>query len=83
MPALVLDNGLAPAKPQAIIWNNADPGYRRIYAAIGGHELDDNWMGVERIRELNIWIDSGMQSNHKFLISRYYMGLTITTVKYR
>ena len=33
------DNGSAPTRRQAIIWTNADPVYRRIYAALGGDEL--------------------------------------------
>ena len=33
------DDGLAPTRRQAIIWTNADPFYRRIYAALGGDEL--------------------------------------------
>ena len=32
-------NGLAPNRRQAIIWTNADPVQRRIYAALGGDEL--------------------------------------------
>ena len=34
-----LDNGLAPNRRQAIIWTNADPIHRRIYAALEGGEL--------------------------------------------
>ena len=34
-----LDNGLAPDRRQAIIWTNADPIHRRIYAALWGDEL--------------------------------------------
>ena len=34
------DNGLARNRRQAIIWTNADPIYWRIYAALGGDELD-------------------------------------------
>ena len=37
-----LDNGLAPNRRQAIIWNNADPSYRRIYAALGGDKCFAN-----------------------------------------
>ena len=33
------DNGLAPSRRQVIIWTNADPVHRRIYAALGGDEL--------------------------------------------
>ena len=29
-------NGLAPNRHQAIIWINADPFHRRIFAALGG-----------------------------------------------
>ena len=32
-------NGLAPKRRQAIIWTNADPVHRRIYAALGGNEF--------------------------------------------
>ena len=38
-PALVLDNGLAPNRRQAIIWTNADSIHWRIYAALGWDEL--------------------------------------------
>ena len=34
-----LDNGLAPNRPQAIIWTNADPIHWRIYAALVGDNL--------------------------------------------
>ena len=30
-----LDNDLAPSRRQAIIWTNADPIHRHIYAALG------------------------------------------------
>ena len=33
------DNGSAPTRRQAIIWTNADPVHRRIYAALGGDGL--------------------------------------------
>ena len=39
IPAIGLDNGLAPKRWQAIIWTNADPVHRCIYAALGGGEL--------------------------------------------
>ena len=35
-----LDNGLAPNRRQAIIWTNADMIHWRIYAALGGDELN-------------------------------------------
>ena len=35
-PALVLDNGMAPNKRQAIIWTNADPIHWCLYAPLGG-----------------------------------------------
>ena len=38
-PSIGLDNGLAPNRRQAIIWNNANPIHWRIYAALGGDEL--------------------------------------------
>ena len=38
-PALVSGNGLSLNRRQAITWSNADPVYRRIYAALGGDEL--------------------------------------------
>ena len=37
--ALVLDDGLAPNRRQAIIWTNADPIHWIIYAALGGDEF--------------------------------------------
>ena len=37
--SIVLDNGLAPNRRQAIIWTNADPINWRIYATQGGDEL--------------------------------------------
>ena len=44
-PALLLfigsGNGLAPSRRQAIIWTNADPIHWRIYAALGGDELNE------------------------------------------
>ena len=33
------DNGLAPTRPQAIIWNNSSPGYRQKYVSLGLNEL--------------------------------------------
>ena len=36
-------NGLAPTRPQAITWPNADPVHLRIYAALGGDELSISW----------------------------------------
>ena len=33
------DNGMAPSRWQAIVWTNADPVHRRIYAALGENEL--------------------------------------------
>ena len=33
-------NGLLPFWCLAIIWTNADPVHRRIYAALGGYELN-------------------------------------------
>ena len=35
-----LDNGLAQNRRQAIIWTNTDLGHWRIYAALGGNELN-------------------------------------------
>ena len=35
-----LDNGLAPNRRQAIFWTNADLIHGRIYAALGGDELN-------------------------------------------
>ena len=35
MTHIGLDKGFAPDRPQAIIWNNADPIYWRIYATLG------------------------------------------------
>ena len=35
-------NGLAPRRRQAITWTNADPVNRRIYAALGGDELNSH-----------------------------------------
>ena len=35
-----LDNGLVPFRRQAIIWTNAEPIHWRIYAALGGDELN-------------------------------------------
>ena len=37
--SIVLDNGLAPNRRQAIIWTNADPIDWRMYAALGRDEL--------------------------------------------
>ena len=42
------DNGLAPNRRQAIIWTNADPIHRRIYAALEGDELT-HWDRVTHI----------------------------------
>ena len=39
-----LDNGLAPNRRQAIIWNNADPIHRRIYATLGGRWIKDTML---------------------------------------
>ena len=38
-PSIGYDNGLAPNRRQAIIWNNADPIHWRIYAALRRDEL--------------------------------------------
>ena len=40
-PALFLDNSLSPNRRQAIIWTNADPIYWRIYAELGGDEVNE------------------------------------------
>ena len=37
---MVLDNGLAPKLPQAIIWTNAGPIRLHIYVALGEDELN-------------------------------------------
>ena len=39
-PSICLDNGLTPNRRQANIWTNADPIHWRIYAAVGGDELN-------------------------------------------
>ena len=45
IPALVLDNGSAPNRRQAIIWTDADPIHWRIYVSLGGDELTlTSWM---------------------------------------
>ena len=41
-PALGLDNGLASNRRQAIIWTNANPIHWRMYAALGGDELQSH-----------------------------------------
>ena len=38
-PGIGLDNGLAPNRRQPIIWTNAHPNHRRVYAALGGDGL--------------------------------------------
>ena len=38
--SIVLDNGLAPNKRQAISWINAEPIHWRIYATLRGDELN-------------------------------------------
>ena len=38
------DDGLAPHRRQTIIWTNADPVQRRIYAALGVDELTTWWI---------------------------------------
>ena len=38
-PAFGSDKGLAPTRPQVIIWTNDDLVHRRLYAALGGDEL--------------------------------------------
>ena len=48
-PRSGLDNGLAPNRRQTIIWTNADPIYRRIYAALGGEELTKQWCWTQNI----------------------------------
>ena len=45
-PSIGLDNGLAPNRRQAIIWNNADLIDWRIYATLGGDKLLNN-VGME------------------------------------
>ena len=47
----VFDNGLAPNRGRVIIWTNADPVYRRIYAALGGDELT-HW-GLHKMTEIS------------------------------
>ena len=37
--SIVSDNGFARSRWQAIIWTNAYPVHRRIYAVLGGNEL--------------------------------------------
>ena len=55
-PSIGLDNGLAPNRPQAIIWTNADPIHWRIYAALGGDEF---WPEAENFlnRSWNLFYD--------------------------
>ena len=38
-----LDNGLAPNRRQAVIWNNADPIHWCIFVALGEDELRFSW----------------------------------------
>ena len=38
--SIASDNGLTPIRRQAIIWTNADPALWRMYAALGGDELN-------------------------------------------
>ena len=38
-PSIGLDNGLAPNRCQAIIWNNVDQIYWRIYVSLSRNEL--------------------------------------------
>ena len=46
--SIVLGNGLAPNKQQAITWNNDDPVLRRIFATLGGNDLT-NGTGINDI----------------------------------
>ena len=39
MASLGSDNGLAPDRRQAIIWNNGGLIYRRLYASLGVNEF--------------------------------------------
>ena len=47
-----LDNGLTPNRRQAIIWTNADPINWRIYAALGGGGLNNNFGTIKIISDL-------------------------------
>ena len=40
-PSIASDNALAPPRRQAIIWTSVDSFHRRIYAALGGDELNN------------------------------------------
>ena len=55
MPACIgSDNGLAPSRRQTIIWTNADPVHRRIFAALGRDELtvNESWPIVTEWRHM-------------------------------
>ena len=44
-PSIGLVNGLMPNRRQAVIWTNADPVHWRLYAALEGDELTNDYMG--------------------------------------
>ena len=58
-PALVLGNGLAPNRRQAITWTNADSVHWCIYAALGVDELMFSDGGSK------MYCDSEMHSDYK------------------
>ena len=71
------DNGLAPSMWQAIIWTNADPVHRRIYAALGGDELT----AMESILHYYGWFKCNMDVHiMSCLLISSYMDLIHLTV---
>ena len=52
-PSIGLGNSLALNRCQAIIWINADPIHRRIYAALGGDELRHLHLYTEILRGIS------------------------------
>ena len=69
-PSIGLDNGLSQNRQQTIIWTNADPIHRRMYAALGWDEL-------------KLWIRKTEPSNYILLKSVYTRFLPNTCLLLR
>ena len=64
-PSIGLDNGLTPNGRQAIIWTNAAPILWRIYAALGGDELNSKRLTAKSgnvVMNVSLWNFSGISA---------------------
>ena len=81
------DNGLAPSSRQAIIWTNADPVHRCIYAAPEGDELIPIRMwpayatGIYSIIELTFGFSTGLLLSSMTCLGIYQKAISEEILK--